>query len=205
MKTPNRPRLFCRLIRAWSSLTGAAHTSESSGRIGRHIASCAECGAFFHASDELENALRRDARRVRQAPSGDLEQRIARAVRLSSEAPRRSSRWIPALSIAGAVAAAVVAILAVRRPAPTNPEVASVSRAEVAQLVDDLGSVPSRVWTSIEPSATKLTTENPLRQEIDSVYSDARSALNFLALNFLPTNRASSGREDSTTSPVQNG
>jgi hypothetical protein len=49
----------------------------------------------------------------------------------------------------------------------------------------------STLWqNSVVPKAQTLVVDNPLQHELDSVYSDTRSALNFLALNFLPTTPA---------------
>jgi hypothetical protein len=49
----------------------------------------------------------------------------------------------------------------------------------------------STLWqNSVASSAQTLVVDNPLQHELDSVYSDTRGALNFLALNFLPTSPA---------------
>jgi hypothetical protein len=43
------------------------------------------------------------------------------------------------------------------------------------------------VFNQVVPPAGTLVANNPLQHELNSVYSDAHSALDFLALNFLPS------------------
>jgi hypothetical protein len=57
-------------------------------------------------------------------------------------------------------------------------------------LVNDVDALRSRLLASVEPTAKTLAEQNPLTQELDSVQADARSALGFLALNFLPSDSA---------------
>jgi hypothetical protein len=154
---------------------------ESAGA--NHVEHCADCQAFFHAGDELELQLRRSARGQQTAlvvPSG-LDQRILRAVRTegaSLNPPRRlgaDSRWSENLvPMAGMLAgAALLALLA------TPPTAVSVPTG--------VGTNPSRAisWSEIVPPVEVLQA-NPLQDEVDLVYSDAKSALQFLELNFLP-------------------
>jgi hypothetical protein len=62
----------------------------------------------------------------------------------------------------------------------------------------------STLWqNSVAPSAQTLVADNPLQHELDSVYSDTRSALNFLALNFLPTFPATSTLQPAGTGAIR--
>jgi hypothetical protein len=62
----------------------------------------------------------------------------------------------------------------------------------MAGIVSDVEQLRIRFMNSVEPAATKLAAQNPLTQELNSVQADARSALGFLALNFLPSDSARS-------------
>jgi hypothetical protein len=62
----------------------------------------------------------------------------------------------------------------------------TIAATEAAVIVDAVETFSNRLVDSVIPSAGKLVAQNPLQEEIGSVYSDMRSALDFLALNFLP-------------------
>jgi hypothetical protein len=184
MKNPpsSTPRFRCRLVRLWCPDTGP-HP--------RHAESCADCREYFRASDALDSALRRDA--VRNAPEfpAGLERSILLAVRASSRAPARSSRspWFllggGLIVAAAAVALAVVLLQPASRVQPGSLASNPTTSAPVVAAADE--SITTRLWNAVIPPAGTLVADNPLRQELKSVYSDARSALDFLALNFLPS------------------
>jgi hypothetical protein len=48
-------------------------------------------------------------------------------------------------------------------------------------------------WAVWQPKTEALLEGEPLRREADALYADARVALGFLALNFLPTSVAKAG------------
>jgi hypothetical protein len=103
--------------------------------------------------------------------------------------PARSPR---ALILAGSAVAAV-ALIAFFVKYPVFPGREGTSINPTAQVNDALivAKSISTLWqNSVAPSARTLVADNPLQHELDSVYSDTRSALNFLALNFLPTSPA---------------
>jgi hypothetical protein len=164
----------------------------TAGGRSRHIDSCADCRQFFHASDELESALRRDAVKYAPEPPTGLEHRIMQAVERSTR-PAPATRSPLALILAGSAVAAV-ALLALLVKYPVLPGRDNTTPNQTAQVDDALvvAKSISTLWqNSVVPKAQTLVTDNPLQHELDSVYSDTRSALNFLALNFLPTSPAS--------------
>jgi hypothetical protein len=181
---PADPRapLRCRLVRFGISLRG------EQGIFARHVAACADCRRVLRAGDELESALRRDARRIqREAPIG-LERRIMEAV---VAAPRTEPVFRTPLVMLGAAAvAAVVLAFALREPAsPDRVAGGAVATpdADTAAAVAVLKSFSNQLLDAVDTQPVTVVAANPLRQEIESVYADARFAVGFLALNFLPT------------------
>lgn len=185
------PRLVCRLVRHWSALRGADSP--------RHAASCPDCQAYFNALDTLDRGLRHDAvaRSAETAGSDALERDILRAVRQSAARPteRRSPRgagWM----LAGLATAASIALAMVffERASQSGESIARSdpmsSQAEAQAIVNAVETFSDRLVGSVIPSAGELVARNPMQQEMGSVYSDMRSALDFLALNFLPTSAA---------------
>lgn len=208
----SRPRVVCRLVRHWCAIADPANS--------RHVAACADCREYFQKVNALEVGLRREAplaTRGAVAPSAGLEREILRAVRASAAevrtAPGRTWRgWNPVLL--GAAAAAVLAVGATfvvldRGPvgAPmTGPQSAAaistsnpattpsntVNAADAALIAEVVDSLSSKLTDSVIPTASEMVANNPLQRELDYVYDDARSALDFLALNFLPSATAAS-------------
>jgi hypothetical protein len=177
----SRPRLVCRIVRSSRALLERAGS--------RHLAGCAECQAFFRTSEQLELQLRRDAPVLRQTlpvPSSTLERDILRAVR-ESAAPAEPVRRGNLAWVGGAAAtAAIAAFVWVQRPIAPQPSVAATP-ADAAAIVNAVQDLSARFTRNVIPSAGAMVANNPLQQELGSVYSDARSALDFLALNFLPS------------------
>jgi len=179
MKKPTIPqvRFTCRLVRGCISVFGDTTAGAPRGPGASHVAACMDCQQFFGACDELELALKRDAaRQAQDAPAG-LEQRIVRAVKLSTPEPRSRVVRPFSFALAGVAACAALTVLVLQRQspaprpaAPTNPVIAA-----------------GDVWTLLRPSADALLSGDPLQREADAVVSDARSAVRFLELNFLPT------------------
>jgi hypothetical protein len=185
----NRPRLVCRFVRQWCAIF--------SDHPPHHVVSCASCQAYFAASQTLDETLRRNAPVVTSeafATSGDLERNILRAVRASATTQENSRRSFPrrtwALGGLGALAAVVAVLVTLDRDATsgTRPLLAEASTAEeAAVIIDTVESLSTELVDSVIPSAGALVSKNPLQQELGLVYSDMRSALDFLKLNFLPT------------------
>jgi hypothetical protein len=182
-------RLVCRVVRSARTLLADVGSG--------HVSTCADCRAFFRATDELELGLRRDAAAIRQSdatPSEGFERSILRAVRESTVPPPAGRSWTTAWAT-GAVAVAAIAgaVYLQQRPLPVDSIAASP--ADAAALVDAVENFSSRFTETVIPSAGALVADNPLQRELGSVYSDARSALNFLALNFLPAPASSSSAQ----------
>lgn len=194
MKTTNQPHWSCRIVRAWVAWGG----SRDHGPAARHAANCPACQEYFAAAVGLDAALRRDAVRAAATPSPELEQRILRELaRTTHPAPARPARrgWTLAGVGVGAAAAAVVVVFAWRgadlRKHPGRPPVAVETKG--APVVSSRPVSPALATTApgapvvLPATVTKLLDKDPLQTEVNSVYADARTAVRFLALNFLPT------------------
>ncbi|HZP59274.1 MAG TPA: hypothetical protein VFB27_03040 [Opitutaceae bacterium] len=101
------------------------------------------------------------------------------------------------LAIAGAAAAAAVAFGLWQKTNSSVPEENGAAGHGAVVVRDE--PTTSQPWTALKPSVDALMRQDPLRTEVDSVYADARSAVHFLALNFLPAPAVPS--HDGKTSP----
>lgn len=196
--TLDRPRFTCRLVRGCLAVFGDTSAGTPRGPGAAHVATCADCQQFFSAGDELERALRgAAAAEWSEAPAG-LETAILRAVRQSAAPPRPRAHNGLWLSFAGAATAAALALLVYQRPPPGAP---ALPPAPVAPTVTTgtgdpavfeaarqlLAAVPTDLLDEMRPRAEALLTQDPLQNEVDAMKADARTAVRFLARNFLPT------------------
>jgi hypothetical protein len=184
MNAPNEshPRFLCRVIRAWSAVAG----DPSSGVAARHAGHCPACQEYFAASSTLDARLRAAAPRHAQPLPAGFEQRLEHALARANRAPtmpESGSRWV-VWSLAGSLAAAAVLTFVLLRPTEVRPALGETPVANSSEQVPP----PTLVASAPSSGAVLLETidANPLEREIDHVYSDARAALQFLALNFLP-------------------
>ncbi len=180
LSTPNpTPRLRCRCVRAWCALGGSA---------AGHLAQCAECRTYFAAGETLDAALRRDAAINREPADPERVRDILQAVRTSvapTEARERRS-WSALWPIATAAAAAAVVVgFSLRGRGEVMPPGNSTTEARV--LADQVKSFSSNLVESVLPSAGEMVANNPMQDELDAIYTDAKSAWGFLALNFVPS------------------
>jgi hypothetical protein len=188
----NQPRLTCRIVRQWGAIFGEHQPG--------HVAGCTSCQAYFSAAQSLEKTLRSDAAQVSAeafTASPALERNILRVVRISATNPVDSRRSFPirawAIGVFGAVAAVmavVAAFVTLDRDSTSRvqPRLAETSTTEeAAVIIDTVETLSSELVDSVIPSAGEFVSKNPLQQELGMVYSDMRSALDFLKLNFLPT------------------
>ncbi len=186
--TPSsRPRFVCRVTRLWSTVAGGAGA--------RHAAGCADCRAYFAAAERIDLALRRGAPAWREtstpAPSSGFEQRLLNATSAPPEPkPSRASHlgWLAATAVTAAVAVAFF------RPPGGSP--GRALDADVALLTASVGHVSRGLVETVIPTTGALVADNPLQREFGALYADARSAVSFLALNFLPvTDTTATGSE----------
>lgn len=187
MKIPtssSSPRLVCRVVRTTRVF------SENAG--GDHVDACTDCQAFFRPAEHLDLELRRTAAVQRQAatePSTDLERSILRAVREERAAGRPATAEkrspSPLWTLGAVAAAAVVTMVYFQRPAPSSDRAALPD--DAVAVVDAMENLSVKITDTVIPATGAMVANNPLQRELGSVYSDARSALNFLALNFLPS------------------
>lgn len=192
--------LSCRLARTWNAVTG---------RRPGHAASCPHCQAYFAAAEGLECELRREAARTGTQAPAELERGISRAVAAASaEAPVAASAAAffsgPRMALAGAaLAVALVAVALVRIGGPRAERDSGTD--DAAELVAAAASFSDQWWNSLLPSATDAVQNNDLHQEMSSVVTGARSAIDFLALNFLPTPRSGAGAPPPVSTPPTTG
>ncbi len=89
--------------------------------------------------------------------------------------------------------AALGALVAIRQPVG---DVMRESRAVTAMIADGSetgGWDEGGAWENWQPTTEALLEGEPLRREADALYADARVALGFLALNFLPGTATTAG------------
>ncbi|MEZ5278777.1 MAG: hypothetical protein R3F07_20515 [Opitutaceae bacterium] len=150
-----------------------------------HLEVCPSCRRFFERQRDLVNRLRIPVSDSAQYPAG-LTAAIMRAIqqpeatRTSRPGERRRiSPWLAPLSFAS-VALAAALFLIFREPVSNPPAVADLERPISAEVVAE-ETAPAdyiRSWS--------VAINQPLDTELDSVVADARSAVRFLAVNFLP-------------------
>jgi hypothetical protein len=58
--------------------------------------------------------------------------------------------------------------------------------ANASETFAAIDAVPRGMRNLVDSSPATLKEQNPLQREADAVYSDSRSVLRFLAVNFLP-------------------
>ncbi len=146
-----------------------------------------------HDSDQtFEARLRADARALRVEPPEGLEQRISAAIWREREAAReaaprqkhrRSFRFLPP-ALAGLVTSVCAVALVVLWSDRANER---AHDADIRYLADTVQTLPSRLAAADLSVSRSITVSVPLTREIDAVRADARSALGFLAANFLPS------------------
>jgi len=190
----DRPRFTCRVVRGCLSIFGDTSTGRPRGLGASHVAACEDCQQFFGACDELAVALKRDAvREWREAPT-NLEQNIIRAVNQSAResAPSRGGTrvaWISLAAVATCVVAAVLVFQQRRTPLGSpadNVAATPADPAATAAVEQIVTSVPADLFSQFQPEAKAILKQDPLQNEVDAVKSDARTAVRFLARNFLP-------------------
>jgi hypothetical protein len=194
VSAPFPVRLVCRAARLWCALSDATTSP--------HVAGCAACQRHLADVSALSSALRAEASATLTGLDPASAQRTCQAVRqahavatrTNAAAPRRRPNFA---LLAGLTAVAGLAMIALviqpeRDPVDSLAPVQVASRQsppvvpEAVLLVEAMQTWSQKWSESVVPSAGKLAANNPLQTEMSSVYADARAALDFLALNFLP-------------------
>lgn len=151
----------------------------------RHLETCASCREFYARQRAVAGMLQRPVADEEPYPDG-LNASIMRAIDEPDDsaayaAPRRRqfSPWLPPLAFAS-VALLAALYLVVRQPDPEEPVLASSEPAAIEEVVvqETAPSEYIRSWS--------IAINQPLDNELESVVADARSAVQFLAFNFLP-------------------
>jgi hypothetical protein len=176
------PRFACRIARFWQTVSPESPSG--------HIASCPDCRRYFAACGEVETALRREASGLEHDVPAGLERNIMHAITATPRVTARARIARTPFVVASTAAAAIAFVLGVVRwgTETGQPAMEFNSSREIAGLAAAAEAFSDEWLNSTLPTAGAAALNNPLRQELDSVYADARSALNFLALNFLPSN-----------------
>ena len=189
--TAIRPRFTCRVVRSWISILGDGSPGQGRGLGSGHVATCGDCQRFYGDCRELESSLTRVALTSAQRVPTGLERRIVDAIRVSARPAPRRFPSLGLISLGGALAAVAFAVFLVpKAPGPGNPE--ALAPAEIVAMAQ---SAANRVLSPLKPVTDTLEQQDPLQNQVASVYSDAQSAVRFLALNFLPS---------SATAPIIN-
>ncbi len=193
--SPLPVRLVCRATRLWCAVSESTSST--------HVAGCEACQRHFAGASALSSALRTEAGVTLSAIDPAASQRTWRAVRdaqaaqtIWADKPRDSGWRFHTLAGVAAVAALIVTAILIRpeQMPMTSPATARVTTTgsvpvspEAVLLVEAMQSWSEQWSESVLPTAGQLAANNPLQVEMSSVYADARAALDFLALNFLPT------------------
>jgi len=136
-----------------------------------------------------------------------MEQRIIHALRATEPVSRpvRSRRNL-GLAFGGLAAGVALALFVVQRGADSRLGGLALNghssdTDDARAIVAAAQALPQRLWSTLQPTAEQLTEKNSLQTELNSVYSNAQSAVSFLELNFLP----SSYRSSQAAAPEQRG
>ncbi|ATC64159.1 hypothetical protein CMV30_09435 [Nibricoccus aquaticus] len=197
--------MICRAVRQWESARGAAEGQTWVAE--RHMETCDECQAFFAEDDSFEEMMRGAARvetrtDLADGPDEGFEQRILRAVRESqperevageSRAGRVKSFGFSLAAVAAGVTLALVLVDRQVTPESSGP-VVTLGEGQTAGSAETLEAAAWWKSGKARSSALELVRSNPLEQEIESISTDARSVIGFLALNFLPSVEAEKAR-----------
>ena len=62
-----------------------------------------------------------------------------------------------------------------------------ITDAEIEALTETVNAASRGLVEKVIPATGALAADNPMQREFGAIYADARSAVGFLALNFLPT------------------
>lgn len=166
----------------------------------RHIDACAECAAFFDATEAMEAELREFAPIAPPVVPDGLEDRIWTAVKDDQATMPRPARsqagiggWRAGFVLAGV---ALIAVFWGWSSNSSDPDTSVIADAEFSEqdmqeLVAQIGDLSAQ-WLGAGPNEELEGDTSPLAQEMDALESDASAALRFLERSFLPIRRSAS-------------
>jgi hypothetical protein len=195
-------RWSCRWLRLRASVFGRDDRVTPSSS---HLAHCPDCQAYFAAQQHLTTQLRQHAAQQGKVPPAGLETRIIHAVaRATPAARRRPVIGLPMGVLAGAAAAVAMALWFAGGgvwPGRAHDQVIADRRAATDRVGNE--ALPAPSLTALTAPVEQLLQQNPLQDEVDHVYSDARSAVRFLAMNFLPNSSVDPARAPSSAPAIR--
>lgn len=151
----------------------------------RHTQDCAACRKIYESERGIIRELRGGAEDLE--PSPFLHARIISSIENDGRESQGKRHWLPAGWAAGIAAACALALVfsLMRQPLKTSlPSVANTSRSAAPAALDLALNVKFPDGNQVRQWAGKV--DEPLETEQKLVISDARTALNALADNFLP-------------------
>lgn len=187
-------RFACRALRPFSALL--AEPLRPGSLIARHVERCPDCREYFARLQSLDQQLVHAARASGPELPAGLEERLFASVRTARQAPaerRPAARTWVAVGGFAAAAAAAIALVALRTPSDSIvPGERSAAALPGAPDTGEPAREPARAaesawWDALSPRVAALDADNPLQRELEAVQADTRSALQFLARNFLPS------------------
>jgi len=154
-----------------------------------HLERCDACRLHYERQREITAMLRRPVDEKIGFPAG-LNESIMRTIR-AEPAPRKTrqnrigdlSPWLAPVALAS-IALVTALILMLRNPEIDRPLTASLDSGLPEPVATSSGPAPGdyiRSWST--------AIDRPLDNELESVVADAKTAVRFLAINFLPEDR----------------
>ena len=181
--------MFCRFFQArisWRIEAGESLTP----RLQRHIAACADCRRYYAGQLALTNLLSAQATQNRPVLSPFLHGKILAALHRDNPQPEPAwplPRWATALAAVIAIAG-VWLVLNQRTPrgsiSPENMAHHSVNNDSPFGGRDLLVAIPK-----LNLAVVSARLDQPFADEANAVIADAKSAVQMLARNFLPSDR----------------
>jgi len=148
-----------------------------------HIQTCAACRQFYALECEVTRRLVADAERHRQSPSPFLHAKIMASIDRPTEITQPAPKFLHPI---WATALVIIALGALTIPQLKKMQTASSQSTADSQTVAVRPTTNSITTTGPSLLAWSKALDRPLETEMQSVVSDAKTAVLLLAQNFLP-------------------
>lgn len=151
-------------------------------RTRRHVQSCPDCQTFYATQKRITQNLMDEAADWRSEPSPFLHGRIMASLERGGQAaePRANSfRWVAASVVLGCLLLGSFIGLRLRHDGAPPDRAAPI-------IVNSSLFSAEQIPSGRELLEWSQTLEQPLQTELDSVVTDAKTAVRVLADNFLP-------------------